>query len=165
MQVFQEHYFSYLNYPLKVVYIEDKPWFDIHDLVNILDYLDEIYISDILETEEIKEIYVSDTYSKEVLSIQGVYRLLFEDFADSPEFRIWFNSNLPTICFHGIVNKPEKDIFKAKHIEEKRYDSLDARVNAIFDKLLPALKDIDNLISSVEKLTKDVQKLRGDLPY
>jgi prophage antirepressor-like protein len=156
MQIKQEHYFSYLNYPLKVVYIEEKPWFDVKDLVHILDCLDETYIIDILEIEEIKDFYVSLHLSKEFVSIQGVYRLLFDDFEYSHDFRHWFNDNLPAICFHGIVNKPEKDIFKARHIEDSRYDSLDARVNAIFDKLLPALKDI-------ETLSKDVKILRDDL--
>jgi hypothetical protein len=61
------------------------------------------------------------------------------------------------------VNKPEKDIFKAKHIEEKRYDSLDARINAIFDKLLPALREIENQNQRLEIVAKDVKILRDDL--
>jgi prophage antirepressor-like protein len=155
MQIYKEHYFSYLNYPLRVVYIDEKPWFLAKDLAEILDYIDIIYIENIMEDDEIKEVFVSENYSQVIVNTQGVYRLLFEDYDESPEFRHWFNDNLPSICFHGIVNKPEKDIFKAKHIEEKRLDLLDARVNSIYNKLLPALKEIDQMkIEIAQSLTK-----------
>jgi prophage antirepressor-like protein len=152
MSNYEEHYFSYLNYPLRVVYIEEKPWFNIKDVANILCYLDSSYVVDIMEVEETNDVFVGINYSTVLINIQGVYRLLFDEFTSGSEFRKWFNDNLPAICFHGIVNKPEKDIYKQKYIEEARYDSLDARINSIYDKLLPALKNIDDLKRKVTEL-------------
>jgi prophage antirepressor-like protein len=112
--------FSYESNNVRVVMIDDEPWFVARDICDILGIVKTETITDRLDSDEVRQTGVSNetsgrTYDMSVISESGVYTAIIR--SDKPEakkFRKWVTSEvLPTLRKTGHFSiSPVNDMSK-----------------------------------------------------
>lgn len=112
--------FSYESNNVRVVMIDDEPWFVARDICDILGIVDTKTITDRLDTDEVRSTPVSNettgrTYDMSVIRESGVYTAIIR--SDKPEakvFRKWVTSEvLPALRKTGHFSiSPVNDMSK-----------------------------------------------------
>jgi len=145
----KEHKFKYLDNTLRVVYLDSIPWFNADDIAKILDDMNPRYLIGVaLEKDESKHIPTKQYTDAYYINIKGVFRCLTDKnlhCAETYHFEHWFLQNLSQIFMYQHNLKQEKEII----IENKKDNN---NFEAVYDKLLPALSDIEELKKDVKKL-------------
>jgi hypothetical protein len=140
---------------LRVVYQEGLPWFHVEDVANILDFMNPTYLMEVLNRDEHKPIAVSEVTYTSYISTKGMYRLFIQDdlwCSETKHFEHWFTENIPKIYAQN--NSTDIEDVITITVGEKEFKTTDEKFEDVYDRLLPATVDIENLKKEVKELFK-----------
>lgn len=108
--------FAYTDYSVRVVEIDDQPWFVLKDVCEILGIQQTTRVAERLDEDEVSQIHITDSLGRKqeslIISESGLYAAILR--SDKPEaepFRKWVTAEvLPSIRKYGYYDHSAKPL-------------------------------------------------------